>query len=82
MLIKTHYKDEIVGHNSRDSTAINAREKPLKKEKVEHSPKKKGRPKKDEVRIKEPSRLEQQAAGMALPDMLDDLPKACDVGRH
>ena len=30
--IKQHYKNEIVGHNSRDSTAIDAREKPLKKE--------------------------------------------------
>ena len=29
--IKKHYQDELVGHNSRDSTAINAREKPLKK---------------------------------------------------
>ena len=28
--IKEHYSDTIVGHNSRDSTAINAREKPLK----------------------------------------------------
>lgn len=79
-LIKAHYKDEIVGHNSRDSTAIGAREKPLKKEKVKSPPKKKGRPKKGDVRIKEPSRLERQAAGMGLSDMLDDLPKACDVG--
>ncbi len=33
-LIKKYYQDEIIGHNSRNSTAINAREKPLKKEKV------------------------------------------------
>ncbi|SHE23182.1 transposase [methanotrophic endosymbiont of Bathymodiolus puteoserpentis (Logatchev)] len=33
-LIKAYYQGEIVGHNSRDSTAIEAREKPLKKEKV------------------------------------------------
>ena len=79
-LIKAHYKNEIVGHNSWDSSAINAREKPLKKEKVKFPPKKKGRPKKGDVRIKEPSRLEQQAAGMDLSDMLDDFPKACDVG--
>ena len=78
--IKKHYKDEIVGHNSRDSTAIDAREKPLKKEKVKQPPKKRGRPKKGEVRIKAPTRIEQQAAGMNLPEMLDDLPKACDVG--
>jgi len=79
-LIKKNYKDEIVGHNSRDSTAINAREKPLKKEKVKKEPKKRGRPKKGEVRIKEPTRLEKQAAGMELSDMLEDLPTACDVG--
>ncbi len=78
--IKKHYKDEIVGHNSRDSTAINAREKPLKKEQVKQAPKKRGRPKKGEVRIKKATRIEQQAAGMDLPDMLDDLPKPCDVG--
>ncbi|MEO1929463.1 MAG: transposase [Gammaproteobacteria bacterium] len=79
-LIKTHYKDEIVGHNSRDSTAIEAREKPLKKEQVKKVPKKQGRPKKGEERIKEPTRLEKQAAGMVLSDMLKDLPTSCDVG--
>jgi len=78
--IKNHYQDEIVGHNSRDSTAIDAREKPLKKEKVNKVTKKRGRPKKGEERIKEPTRLEKQAAGMGLSDMLDDLPTACDVG--
>ena len=79
-LIKNLYKDEIVGHNSRDSTAINAREKPLKKEKVKQAPKKRGRPKKGEIRIKVSTRIEQQAGGMELSDMLDNLPKACDVG--
>ena len=78
--IKKHYKDEIVGHNSRDSTAINAREKPLKKVKVKAPPKKRGRPKKGEIRIKVLTRIEQQGTGMTLSDMLDDLPKACDVG--
>jgi len=79
-LIKAYYQGEIVGHNSRDSTAIEAREKPLKKEKAIKVPKKKGRPKKGEERIKEPARLEQQAAGMDLHEMLEDLPNACDVG--
>jgi len=32
-VIKENYKDEIIGHNSRDSTAIEAREKPVKKNK-------------------------------------------------
>ncbi len=79
-LIKKRYKDEIIGHNSRDSTAIDAREKPLKKEKVKKVAKKRGRPKKGEKRIKELTRLEKQATGMDLSDMLEDLPKACDVG--
>ena len=79
-LIKKYYKDEIIGHNSRDSTAIDAREKPLKKEKVKKVAKKLGRPKKGEERIKEPTRLEKQTSGIGLSDMLDDLPKACDVG--
>lgn len=78
--IKQHYENEIVGHNSRDSTAIDAREKPLKKEQIEQTPKKRGRPRKGEVRIKEPTRIVKQAAGMDLSAMLDDLPKACDVG--
>ena len=79
-LIKRHYSDEIVGHNSRDSTAIDAREKPVKKEKVKKQPGKRGRPKKGEVRVKKRTRIEKQAEGMSLPDMLQDLPKACDVG--
>ena len=44
--IKTHYADEIIGHNSRDSTAIEAREKPVKKVSVVKQPGKPGRPKK------------------------------------
>ncbi len=78
--IKKHYEGEIVGHNSRDSTAIDAREKPLRKQQIIQEPKKRGRPKKGEVRIKEPTRIEKQAAGMDLSEMLDDLPKSCDVG--
>ena len=51
-----------------------------KKENVKKVAKKRGRPKKGEERIKDPTRLEKQAAGMGLSDMLDDLPSACDVG--
>jgi hypothetical protein len=82
-LIARSYAGEIVGHISRDSTAIEAREKPLKKESKEpeeKKPKKRGRPKKGEQRTKEPKRLERQIAGMSLSEMLKDLPKACDVG--
>ena len=78
--IKKSYKGEIVGHNSRDSTAIEAREKPLKKESVKKVAIKRGRPKKGEERVKPLTRIEKQANGMSLNEMLDDLPKACDVG--
>jgi transposase len=82
-LIKNSYEEELVGHISRDSTAIEAREKVVKKVTVvEDKPTRKvGRPKKGEEVKKEPTRLEKQAGGMSVSEMLKDLPKACDVGR-
>jgi len=82
-LICKSYAAELVGHISRDSTAIAARQKPMKKVAATtqaRTPKKLGRPRKGEQRTKEPTRLERQSAGMSLQEMLDDLPKACDVG--
>jgi hypothetical protein len=79
-LIKQHMGDKIVGHISRDSTSIDAREKPVKgKSKPAKQKKKRGRPRKGEVRIKEPTRLERQQS-MRAKEMLEELPKACDVG--
>lgn len=84
VLIKATYTDEIVGHVITDSTAIAAREKPLKKKvKVEETPTmKKPRRKKHEIPPKEPiTRLEKQGSGkMSLIEMLNDLPNQCDVG--
>ena len=79
-LIKKSYAGEIVGHISRDSTAIEAREKPLKKEPAQKVAAKLGRPKRGEERVKPLTRIEKQAGGMGLAEMLDDLPAACDVG--
>lgn len=79
-LIKKHMGNKVVGHISRDSTSIDAREKPVRKKVEKAKPKKKrGRPPKGEIRIKEPTRLERQQA-MKLEEMLEDLPKDCDVG--
>lgn len=78
-VIEEHMGDKITGHISRDSTSIDAREKPMKKIKSVKQKKKRGRPKKDEARIKKPTRLERQQ-GMGTKEMLEDLPKACDVG--
>ena len=81
VLIQSYHSKQLVGHISRDSTAIEAREKATKKEKsVEKPPKKRGRPKKGEQRPPpEPSPLEQQL-GMSLDEMLSSLPKDCDIG--
>jgi len=80
-LIEQHLGAQIVGHISRDSTAIHAREKPEKKTaQVEKRPKKRGRPKKGEERPKEPTRLERQSAGQSLSEMIADLPTPCNVG--
>jgi transposase len=85
-LIKRTHEDRLVGHISRDATAIEAREKPVKTATPEAStsaqpPKRKrGRPRKGEVvEKKEPRRLERQA-DMSLAEMLSDLPTHCAVG--
>ena len=83
-LVKEFMGDSIVGHVSRDSTAIPVREKPTPKCKSDQKPmkRKRGRLRKGEERPpKDKTRLERQAAGdMTLEQMLDDLPKDCDRG--
>lgn len=80
-LIKRTHKDRLVGHISRDATAIEAREKPVKAPPAPETRKRKrGRPKKGEVIAKkEPRRLERQTR-MTLAEMLADLPTACNTG--
>jgi hypothetical protein len=85
-LIKAYQSDRLVGHISRDSTAIEARESPVKKQvsktSSESEPKRKrGRPKKGEsVRAKPKTRIERQLSMQSLNEMLSDLPTDCDVG--
>jgi Transposase DDE domain/Transposase domain (DUF772) len=80
-LIQDTHADRLIGHISRDSTAIEAREKPAKSDKPAAEPKRqRGRPRKGEIRrAPQPSRIERQH-GMTLTAMLADLPRACDVG--
>jgi Transposase DDE domain/Transposase domain (DUF772) len=84
-LIKRSHEDRLVGHISRDATAIEAREKPVQTAAPEASTsaqpakRKRGRPRKGEVVEKEPRRLERQA-DMSLAEMLSDLPTHCAVG--
>jgi hypothetical protein len=82
-LIKKFYQNEIVGHAITDSTAIEAREKPVKidKKKVQIKQEHKGgRPKKGQQKIRKLiTRIEKQAHGqMRLEEMLADLPRQCD----
>ena len=79
-LITDTMQEQLVGHVSRDATAIEGREKATPKPQQPAKPKRKrGRPRKGEERPKEPSRLERQQE-MTLTEMLDDLPQSCAVG--
>jgi Transposase DDE domain/Transposase domain (DUF772) len=77
-LIRATHKDRLVGHVSRDATAIEAREKPVKvtapKRCRRKRPPQKGEPGYETVR-----RLVRQQ-DMTLPEMLADLPRHCAVG--
>lgn len=79
-------KDEvIVGHISRDATAIEGNEKPAEKGKVElnveqEEKRKRGRPKKGEEREeKEEKRLVKQGK-QSIEEAIRELPTVCDVG--
>lgn len=94
-LIRQNLSEEIISHISRDSTEIEAREKPVKAIVAEAEvgekklpsgdhrtltpPRKRGHPKKGAELVKEPTRLERQKT-MTLEEMLQDLPHQCDVG--
>ncbi len=82
-LIEETQKDRLIGHISRDSTEIEAREKPVRPAVVlepAQPARKRGRPKKGEPSpAPEPTRLERQAT-MTTPEMLADLPRDCNVG--
>ncbi len=78
-LVSDNLEDRICGHVSRDSTAINGREKPVKKAKKVKPKKKCGRPRKGEKREKVKRRLEVQSE-QTLEENINGLPKYCDVG--
>ena len=82
-LVKEHVSEHLVGHISRDSTAISAREKPLKKPPQPLKPKRRrGRPKKGEVVDKsdQPQKRLPRQINQEPQEALAELPSACDVG--
>ena len=78
-MVKDHLGNKLVGHISGDSTAIEAREKALRKVKAEKKSKKRGRPFKGPVQAIETKRLDLQLK-RSLEENLEDLPKFCDFG--
>ena len=80
-MVERCLKPELVGHISRDATAIEGREKPVKKP-LKNKPalQKRGRPAKGEQREpKEQTRLKRQV-GQSVEQALNELPVFCDVG--
>lgn len=83
-IIKKHCGPKLVGHVSRDSTAINGREKPMKAAKKDKTKKKikkkRGRPRKGEKRPEPtPTELAKQL-DRSFEDNLMNLPTDCNVG--
>jgi len=80
-LVGQWVKPGLVGHISRDATAIEGREKPTAKPKPpKPAPRKKGRPRRGDVREPKPeTRLERQCRQSA-SEALAELPVHCDVG--
>ena len=82
-LIKEHLGGELIGHISRDGTAIEAREHPVRAKTettVVKPAKKRGRPRRGEVRApakESPVHLQRE---QPLARMLRDIPRACDRG--
>jgi hypothetical protein len=73
----------LIGHISRDGTAIPARERPLPAPRPRRPEKRRGRgrPRQGEIVEKPVRRLETQP-GMSLEAMLTDLPRACSIGNR
>jgi len=79
-LVQNYLSDELLGHISRDSTAIVGREKPAKKVKESKKPRKRGRPGKGEKREPAPEkRLDRQVA-LSAEEAILELPTSCDRG--
>jgi hypothetical protein len=79
-MVDTHLSDELIGHVARDATAIEGNEKPLKKERKKGTPKKRGRPKKGEVREPMQEKRLLIQVNQTPSEALKDIPVSCDVG--
>ena len=82
-LVAEYLPDELIGHISRDSTAIVGREKPAKKDTKEPKPpRKRGRPAKGEQREAETAELKRmnRQIHQTAEEAIGELPTVCDRG--
>lgn len=80
-LIDTYLANQLIGHIARDSTAIEAREKPAQP--VTQSiqkPYPRGRPRRGEIRVSKPAPRLVIQQKQTLTQMINALPIACDIG--
>jgi hypothetical protein len=80
-MIRKHCGEKLVGHISRDSTAIESREKPVKTPKASPKPKgKRGRPRRGETAVPKARKRVELQAERSMEENLNDLPTVCNVG--
>jgi len=80
-MIKKHCGQKLASHISRDSTAIESREKPVKMPMASPGPKRKpGGPRKDEPAAPNVLKRVELQGGRSLEENLSDLPTVCNVG--
>jgi hypothetical protein len=80
-MVEQFAKPGLVGHISRDATAIEGREKPVAKVRPpKPAPRKKGRPRRGEAREPKPATRLQHQVGQDAAAALAELPVHCDVG--
>jgi hypothetical protein len=91
-LIKEHLGNELVGHISRDGTAIEARERPAQTKSAAAAPaprahstlvapaRKRGRPARGELRAPAKAAPVHRQRQQTLAQMIEEIPRACDRG--
>ena len=83
VLVERWVKPGLVGHISRDATAIRGREKPTARSRPpKPAPREKGRPRRGEVREPKPETRVERQCRQSAAQALAELPVHCDVGAH
>jgi hypothetical protein len=80
-LVEDYLSEELIGHISRDSTAIIGREKPAKKGgKEPRKPRKRGRPAQNEKRETPAEKRLDRQVNQSVEEAVSELPIVCDRG--